>query len=453
MAKLSFSGVFFLLVLMVTAPTGFVFTFFPVLLLIVARVVFQARPKSLVRLFGVWYDTVQALWTGLVVILLECLLQLRLAFTVACSVKDTPPRLEDVFGPPTQNGKFKIIIMNHRCRIDWLVLFPFLARAGGARALRIVLKSELSRIPVFGWAMQFFRYIFLTRKWTQDEERMREMIELYKSSGGSTILIFPEGTDLSKSNVEKSNAYAAQNGLPIFHHVLNPRTTGFLAMKNMIGVENIEEIIDVTMGYTDFVPGERPEELSVVNGRMPKKVHILCTRHHMKLKPNENDNKEQTSEDGLSDAPVTDNELHAWINDRFAKKEILLSQFYANNPVGFETHQVRNVFGENCKVFTYDQDEDAAKHPGSTKFSRFLRDVGLWRGFIAVLAFWIFPVLYCVFFPSKLLLLWCVFCIGFCQWIVHEKGSLLQWLLLQPLNEDRDRKVNISKKGSEKKDK
>ncbi|ORC87759.1 putative acetyltransferase [Trypanosoma theileri] len=453
MGGLSFSGFVFLLVLTVCGVCGFVLAFPPVVLLAAARVLLHKRPVGLVHFFNFWYDTVQDMWTGLVSILLECVLQLRLAFTVVCGAKDTPPRLEDVFGPPTQKGKFKIIIMNHRCRIDWLVLFPFLTRAGGSRTLRIVLKAELSRVPIYGWSMQFFRYIFLSRKWDKDEERMREMIAFYKSSGGATILLFPEGTDLSKSNIEKSNAYAAEKGLPIFHHVLNPRSTGLLAMKNMIGVENIEEIVDVTMGYTDFIPGERPQELSVINGRMPKKVHILCTRHYMELKLEEQDKKGQASQDGLSAVPASDNEMHDWLNDRFAKKEILLSQFYANNPVGFEAHQARSVFGEQCKVFTYDQDEDAAKHPGSTKFSRFIRDMGLWRGFIGVLAFWIIPVLYCILFPSKLLMLWSIFCIGFSQWIVHEKGSLLQWLLLQPLGEDGDRKVNISKKGSERKNK
>lgn len=41
-----------------------------------------------------------------------------------------------------------------------------------------------------------------------------------------SLLIFPEGTDLSESNVMKSNTYAKQNNLKEREYVLHPKSTG-----------------------------------------------------------------------------------------------------------------------------------------------------------------------------------------------------------------------------------
>ena len=41
------------------------------------------------------------------------------------------------------------------------------------------------------------------------------------------LLLFPEGTDLSQQNKDKSNEFAKKNGLPLYDYVLHPRTAGF----------------------------------------------------------------------------------------------------------------------------------------------------------------------------------------------------------------------------------
>ena len=43
------------------------------------------------------------------------------------------------------------------------------------------------------------------------------------------LLIFPEGTDLSQSNIRKSHTFAREHGLPCYEHVLQPRISGFAA--------------------------------------------------------------------------------------------------------------------------------------------------------------------------------------------------------------------------------
>ncbi|RNF13178.1 acetyltransferase [Trypanosoma conorhini] len=434
MPSFAVSGVFVAVVTVVASACAFLFAMMPVLPLAFLRLTAGCVPAAVMRVCTAWFDRVQEKWVGLVVLLLECVLRLRLAYTIVSPATTAPSQLADVFAPP-RPGKFKLVLLNHRSRIDWLVMFPFIARAGGLRTLRIVLKDGLKRIPVFGWSMQVFRYIFLSRDWANDEATLRGLIAHYRESGGATIMLFPEGTDLSASNIAKANAYAAEHGLPCFHHVLNPRTTGFVAMVEMIGAANIEEIVDVTMGYTDFVPGERPAEVAIVNGRMPKKVHILCTRHRMA----EQTEPVQGEKPALGAVPPDDAGLRLWLSDRFAKKELLLSQFYANNPVGFEAHHVRSVYGEHCAVATYDEDVEVASHPGSTKFSRFVRDMGLWHGFLGVLLLWSMPVLYWVFCSGLRTLLVCGLLANLCGWVTRDKGGLDEWLFLPQQQRQRQR--------------
>jgi 1-acyl-sn-glycerol-3-phosphate acyltransferase len=52
-------------------------------------------------------------------------------------------------------------ICNHRTRIDWMLLWNLAFRTATLHHLRIVLKAPLRQIPIFGWAMQHFTFIFL----------------------------------------------------------------------------------------------------------------------------------------------------------------------------------------------------------------------------------------------------------------------------------------------------
>ena len=54
-------------------------------------------------------------------------------------------------------------ISNHRTRIDWMLLWSVAWRTRTLQHLRIVLKAPLRSVPVFGWAMQHFVFVFLVR--------------------------------------------------------------------------------------------------------------------------------------------------------------------------------------------------------------------------------------------------------------------------------------------------
>ena len=64
--------------------------------------------------------------------------------------------------PPAPAG-VSLLICNPRCRLDWMYLWCFCARAGICRRLKIALKAPLKQAPLFGWAMQAFHFVFLSR--------------------------------------------------------------------------------------------------------------------------------------------------------------------------------------------------------------------------------------------------------------------------------------------------
>lgn len=70
----------------------------------------------------------------------------------------------------------------------------------------MILKKQLSSMPIVGWAMQLMMYIFLTRKREEDIPHIVDTLTyLINARAKPTIFIFPEGTDLSLSNKVKSN--------------------------------------------------------------------------------------------------------------------------------------------------------------------------------------------------------------------------------------------------------
>jgi 1-acyl-sn-glycerol-3-phosphate acyltransferase len=87
-------------------------------------------------------------------------------------------------------GQPYVIMANHLSAVDIWALFVALP---GRLRMRMIAKKQLSRIPLFGWAMSAGRFIFIDRA---NAIAARRSIEEAKRriSGGQTVLLFPEGT-------------------------------------------------------------------------------------------------------------------------------------------------------------------------------------------------------------------------------------------------------------------
>lgn len=85
-------------------------------------------------------------------------------------------------------GQPYVIMANHLSAVDIWALFVALPLC-----IRMIAKKQLSRIPLFGWAMTAGRFIFIDRA---NAIAARRSIEEAKARirGGQVVLLFPEGT-------------------------------------------------------------------------------------------------------------------------------------------------------------------------------------------------------------------------------------------------------------------
>ena len=176
-------------------------------------------------------------------------------------------RISGDLRPLSQNGP-TLIVMNHRTRFDWLFFWCFLLRQGKLSHLKIILKKSLKSIPAFGkiicnfskqlkyykifvgWAMQHVNYIFLHRKWSQDEANLKRTLQYFADNRYPVqLLLFPEGTDLSPGNRKRDKEFAEKKGLTVYEYVLHPRNLGFVSCVQGMNWSGAVAICDLTVGY------------------------------------------------------------------------------------------------------------------------------------------------------------------------------------------------------------
>lgn len=95
--------------------------------------------------------------------------------------------------------KQSLILLNHRTRLDWMFIWMLHSRFQILNQLKIVLKSQLKRVPgpgslhpiwgperqqpsCLGWAMQHAAYLFLDRDWEKDKQTINSLTGYYKSA-------------------------------------------------------------------------------------------------------------------------------------------------------------------------------------------------------------------------------------------------------------------------------
>ena len=141
-----------------------------------------------------------------------------------------------------------VIISNHRTHLDWMFLWSLFGRYRMLYYLRIVLKAGMRKAPLIGWVMEALGYIFLSRSsknWKSDSKYFtRSMRVAYKTDRNTCVLIFPEGSDLSESNLAKTNEWAKKNGFEKKSYTLHPRVKGFRVMLDA-AVNEIDSVVYV----------------------------------------------------------------------------------------------------------------------------------------------------------------------------------------------------------------
>jgi len=241
--------------------------------------------------------------------------------------------LEDVLGMKiivtgddlTRDRKRSLIILNHRTRLDWMFIWMLHSRFEILEQLKIVLKADLKRVPGPGWAMQHAAYLFLNRVWEKDQETIKNISGYYKSSQAPlSILIFPEGTNLTNQSKSKSNAYAVKQKSfnRVYDYCLHPRLTGFTYLFNtMRSDEILDAVDDVTIGYEGSIPAT---EIDLLRGYIPDAIHFHVKRYQ------------------INDIPHTNEQIGEWLQNRWDEKEDRLKEFYLNSQFDLPSKRFNN---------------------------------------------------------------------------------------------------------------
>eukprot|EP00611_Tribonema_gayanum_P006740 TRINITY_DN1604_c1_g2_i2.p1 TRINITY_DN1604_c1_g2~~TRINITY_DN1604_c1_g2_i2.p1 ORF type:complete len:468 (-),score=108.32 TRINITY_DN1604_c1_g2_i2:35-1258(-) len=261
---------------------------------------------SCMRCYRYWAGMVEVAYFGFAAAMLEHLLGVR----VVVYGDEVPPR------------ERALILSNHRTRVDWMFIWCLCARTHQLAQLRIVLQDAVKSLPGIGWGCQAFLFVFLARDRSRDLAHMRQVFRyLVTHHYPTTLLLFPEGTDLSRSNLEKAHKYADSRRLQRHDYVLQPKVAGFLETLDGLG-PMLDAVYDVTLGYADQRNArtgefERPSDKALIMGRPPREVHMLVQRIPIK------------------DMPVGDEAaLRTWMAATFQAKEQRLRAFYAGRETG-----------------------------------------------------------------------------------------------------------------------
>ncbi|KAI9660325.1 MAG: hypothetical protein M1821_009675 [Bathelium mastoideum] len=209
-----------------------------------------------------------------------------------------------------------VLMANHQLYTDWLYLWWIAYTNGMHGRIFIILKESIKKIPIFGWAAQFYNFIFLSRNWETDRPQMeRQLRGLNKPFDPMWLVIFPEGTNLSKSTRESSKRWADKNGLEDMKHQLLPRSTGLQFCLQELRTTT-SWLYDCTIGYEGIPKGEYGQDIytlrsSFFEGRPPKSVNMHWRRFY------------------IPDIPIDDKKkFDVWLRNRWREKDYLLEHFY-----------------------------------------------------------------------------------------------------------------------------
>ncbi|KAI8917157.1 acyltransferase-domain-containing protein [Powellomyces hirtus] len=236
-----------------------------------------------------------------------------------------------------------VIMANHQIYSDWWWLWILAWHKGAHGSMKIILKQSLKYLPVFGWGMQFFEFIFLARKWAVDRAMMSKI--LHRALNDELplwLVIFPEGTVITDDTKAKTRAYAKKMDIPDDPtFVLIPKSTGlYFCLKNLQPDANY--LWDITMGYEGLNGDQTPYEVYSLSrvffeAKGPERVHMHIQKVLVKDIPGFEDSKgmntkKDESVAGTKEEAVIDEErtekFTLWLRKRFLQKDQLMTSFY-----------------------------------------------------------------------------------------------------------------------------
>ncbi|EPX73471.1 1-acylglycerol-3-phosphate acyltransferase [Schizosaccharomyces octosporus yFS286] len=207
-----------------------------------------------------------------------------------------------------------IVIANHQLYTDWMYIWWLAYTAKQHSFIYIVLKDSLKWIPILGWGMQLYRFIFLSRKWDRDAATMeREFRFINNVPEPASLLMFPEGTNLVQNTYERSKLYADKTGVAMPKNLMLPRVRGlFYSLSQLRG--SMTYLYDFTFVFTDHSPKKYAAEVFSLKqlffeGARLRRMHVHVRRFR------------------ISDIPTDEKLFTKWLYQRWYEKDQLIEDF------------------------------------------------------------------------------------------------------------------------------
>ncbi|KAI9136699.1 acyltransferase-domain-containing protein, partial [Paraphysoderma sedebokerense] len=156
-------------------------------------------------------------------------------------------------------------VFMHQCQTwtDWVYIWVFAHYANASKAMKIVLKESPKYIPIMGWGMMFFEFIFLKRSWSLDKHNlinaMKRICSKRQAKEPLWLLLFPEGTVWTEDTKAKSASFAKKNDLTQPSYTLLPRSTGLYTILSHLQ-DTVSHMYDLTIGFSGSTPTTYPND-------------------------------------------------------------------------------------------------------------------------------------------------------------------------------------------------
>ena len=260
-----------------------------------------------------------------------------------------------------------ISICNHQIYTDWIFLWwiAYTAKLGGR--VYIMLKKSLESVPLLGYGMKNYKFIFMERKWMHDKATLTNRLgEIDADSRGQgplqgkqpvsvdgagcshwsmathqeesepwpyNLILFPEGTNFTDNTKGKSRAYGVKVGKETFDHVLLPHTTGLRHCINTLK-PSLEILYDITVGYSGVHSNEYAESLYglksiFLESKYPKLVDIYI--RGFKIADIPTNNEQQFDE---------------WLYKVWKEKDELLDRYYTTGSFNAHDGSQSSIVGD-----------------------------------------------------------------------------------------------------------
>ncbi|KAJ3380241.1 hypothetical protein HDU92_006127, partial [Lobulomyces angularis] len=226
-----------------------------------------------------------------------------------------------------------VVMSNHLIYSDWWYIWILSWVSGKHGNIRIILKNSLKYLPFFGWAMSYFEFIFLTRKWVADKANLTENLSKCKSNNLPIwLVIFPEGTVICDETIPSSTKYLKKMNwvekYPL-SNVLLPKHTGLF---HSLDILKPKSLYDVTLSYSGVTEGKfaydvYPLAKVFFKGEGPKRVYLNIKRHDLS---SIRGFQSEVAEGGGSNVSERSEEFGDFLREQFLLKDLQLKNFYSH---------------------------------------------------------------------------------------------------------------------------